>query len=124
MKVLNKEIVFDILTVINTKEPRIGEGSIADIIKACEFIYPRFNRAFSSGYGAKFDEEGNLVDVDGFGLFKRLRYQTDLLVYDYLLKVEGSLEEDAYSISFVRNNGIYQSLDNLPETSRWSGTTF
>jgi len=124
MKPVNKDIVFDILDVINTRTPSIGEGSIADIIKACEFIYPDFNRAFSAGYGAKFDETGKLIDVDGFGLFKRLKYQTSFFVYDYLLQVDGSLEIDTYMISFVRRNGVYEMSDNLPETPNWNNTRF
>ena len=99
MKQLNKDIVFDILSVIKDRTPVSGCGSIADIINACEFIYPEFNRAFSAGYGAKFDKDtGELIDVDGFGLFKRLAYQTTLFVYDYLLQIDGSLEDDTYTI--------------------------
>lgn len=100
-----ERIVNEIKTVIKTRQKtERGDGSLAEIVKACEILDPEFNRAFSAGMGVVFDEKGNLTGVDGFGVFKHLNYQTSMFVGENLIQVDGSLMDDKYEISFVRDN--------------------
>lgn len=85
-----------------------GKASFGTLIKAFNDVDPEFNHAFSAGYGAKFDSNGQLIDVDGFGLFKQLKYETHPILSigdkNYILELEGDLMNDVYNIKIARTD--------------------
>lgn len=105
-------------TVVNkindllTNEVKIINGvtSFGTLIEAFNILDDDFNHAFSSGFGAKFDSNNNLIEVDGFGLFKYLNYETHpILEIDdtwYTLKLKGELMYDRYEISILKTHKI------------------
>ena len=104
-----QQIKHDIVKLIDGDVEQIeGRGSVSEWVEAMDLIDPKFNRAFSSGGGASFKDDGSYT-VDGFGIFKYLQYETHpyINVSDkdgYLLKVEGSIMDDYYEMTVLRED--------------------
>ena len=105
MKEMTINDIMKNLNALTNNEIEFFEGiaSFGSIIKSFKQYDKKFNMAFSAGSGALFDKDGNLLGVDGFGLFKYLQYETYPILKKnenmYILKLEGSLSEDYFKIS-------------------------
>ena len=103
------EVICDKIKSLISKEVDTvtGTASFGTLIKSFNILDPQFNHAFSAGIGAKFDDNGNLIGVDGFGLFKYLNYETHPILkmdnWMIILKLEGELMYDKYTISILKS---------------------
>jgi len=118
-----ERIADELKAVIEIREPIEGRGSVANIVAAANILDSEFNRAFSSGSGPKFDDNGELIPmpggfkVDGFATFKFLDYMTYIGInYNndyYIIEVEGSIMEDYYKLTFFRSNNELTNKSKL-----------
>ena len=86
-----------------------GTASFGQIVMLFRNLDNNFNHAFTAGMGASWDDQGNLVDVDGMALFKNGYFETHPYIQHhngngYLVRYEGNLFEDTYELSILRRD--------------------